>query len=210
WPEITVPDLDPVIEARIDEIMAKMTLEQKVGQVIQADSDSVTPEEVKAYRLGSVLSGGSSAPGDEPFASMDAWLADADAYWHASVDPEGVEIAIPVIWGIDAVHGHANLFGATIFPHNIGLGAANDPDLIEDIARITAEELIVSGHDWTFAPTIATPRDDRWGRTYEGYSESPEIVREYAERIVYGLQGRPDDEDFLGEGRVISSAKHSV
>ncbi|HCE24726.1 MAG TPA: 1,4-beta-D-glucan glucohydrolase, partial [Hyphomonas sp.] len=88
------------------------------GQVIQADSDSVTPEEVKAYRLGSVLSGGSSAPGDEPFASMDAWLADADAYWHASVDPEGVEIAIPVIWGIDAVHGHANLFGATIFPHN--------------------------------------------------------------------------------------------
>ena len=210
WPEITVPDLDPVIEARIDEIMAKMTLEQKVGQVIQADSDSVTPEEVKAYRLGSVLSGGSSAPGDEPFASMDAWLADADAYWHASVDPEGVEIAIPVIWGIDAVHGHANLFGATIFPHNIGLGAANDPDLIEDIARITAEELIVSGHDWTFAPTIATPRDDRWGRTYEGYSESPEIVREYAERIVYGLQGRPDDEDFLGEGRVISSAKHYV
>ncbi|HCE24725.1 MAG TPA: 1,4-beta-D-glucan glucohydrolase, partial [Hyphomonas sp.] len=95
-------------------------------------------------------------------------------------------------------------------PHNIGLGAANDPDLIEDIARITAEELIVSGHDWTFAPTIATPRDDRWGRTYEGYSESPEIVREYAERIVYGLQGRPDDEDFLGEGRVISSAKHYV
>ena len=210
WPEITVPDLDPVIEERVDEIMAKLTLEQKVGQVIQADSDSVTPEEVKAYRLGSVLSGGSSAPGDEPFASMDAWLADADAYWHASVDPEGVEIAIPVIWGIDAVHGHANLFGATIFPHNIGLGAANDPDLIEDIARITAEELIVSGHDWTFAPTIATPRDDRWGRTYEGYSESPEIVREYAERIVYGLQGRPDDEDFLGEGRVISSAKHYV
>jgi beta-glucosidase len=210
WPEVTVPELDPAIEARIDDIMAKMTLEQKVGQVIQADSDSVTPEEVKAYRLGSVLSGGSSAPGDEPFAPMDAWLADADAYWQASVDPEGVEIAIPVIWGIDAVHGHANLTGATIFPHNIGLGAANDPDLIEEIARITAEELIVSGHDWTFAPTIATPRDDRWGRTYEGYSESPEIVRAYSERIVYGLQGRPADEDFLGNGRVISSAKHYV
>ena len=210
WPEITVPDLDPVIEARIDEIMAKMTLEQKVGQVIQGDSDSLTPEDVKKYRLGSVLSGGSSAPGDEPFAPMDAWLADADAYWQASVDPEGVEIAIPVIWGIDAVHGHANLTGATIFPHNIGLGAANDPDLIEEIARITAEELIVSGHDWTFAPTIATPRDDRWGRTYEGYSERPEIVRAYAERIVYGLQGRPADESFLGDGHVISSAKHYV
>lgn len=210
WPEITAPALDPAIEARIDEIMAMMTLEQKVGQVIQADSDSVTPEEVKAYRLGSVLSGGSSAPGDQPFASMDAWLEAADAYWEASVDPEGVEIAIPVIWGIDAVHGHANLFGATVFPHNIGLGAANDPDLIEEIARITAQELIVSGHDWTFAPTIATPRDDRWGRTYEGYSERPEIVRAYAERIVYGLQGHPDDEGFLGNGRVISSAKHYV
>ena len=210
WPEITVPALDPAIEAQIDDIMSKMTLEQKVGQVIQADSDSVTPEDVKTYRLGSVLSGGSSAPGDEAFAPMDAWIAAADAYWEASVDPEGVEIAIPIIWGIDAVHGHANLAGATIFPHNIGLGAANNPDLIEDIARITAEELIVSGHDWTFAPTIATPRDDRWGRTYEGYSESPEIVREYAERIVYGLQGRPGDEDFLGNGRVISSAKHYV
>ncbi|WP_291076831.1 glycoside hydrolase family 3 protein [Hyphomonas sp.] len=210
WPEIKVPALDPVIEARIDDIMSKMTLEQKVGQVIQADSDSVTPEEVKQYRLGSVLSGGSSAPGDDAFAPMDAWIAAADAYWEASVDPEGVEIAIPIIWGIDAVHGHANLAGATIFPHNIGLGAANDPDLIEDIARITAEELIVSGHDWTFAPTIATPRDDRWGRTYEGYSERPEIVRAYAERIVYGLQGRPDTDGFLGNGRVISSAKHYV
>ena len=210
WPDITVPALDPAIEARIDDIMSKMTLEQKVGQVIQGDTDSLTPEDVKKYRLGSVLSGGSSAPGDEPFASKEAWLEAADAYWNASIDPEGVEIAIPVIWGIDAVHGHANLFGATVFPHNIGLGATNDPDLIEDIARITAQELIVSGHDWTFAPTIATPQDDRWGRTYEGYSERPEIVAAYAERIVHGLQGVPGQEDFLGNGHVISSAKHYV
>jgi len=208
WPALSAPPLDPAVEARIDEIMAKMTLEQKVGQVVQADNDSVTPEEVKQYRLGSVLSGGNSAPGDRPFADVQTWLAAADAYYNASVDPEGVEIAIPVIWGIDAVHGHANLLGGTVFPHNIGLGAAHDPDLIEEITRITAAELIVSGHDWTFAPTLATPRDDRWGRTYEGFSESPEIVAAYADRIVYGLQGRPGEETFLGDGRVISSAKH--
>ena len=208
WPALSTPPLDPAVEAQIDTILSKMTLEQKVGQVIQADNDSVTPEEVKQYRLGSVLSGGNSAPGDKPFADAATWLAAADAYYNASVDPEGVEIAIPVIWGIDAVHGHANLLGGTVFPHNIGLGAAHDPDLIEDITRVTAAELIVSGHDWTFAPTLATPRDDRWGRTYEGFSESPEIVAAYADRIVYGLQGRPGEPGYLGEGRVISSAKH--
>jgi len=208
WPALVTPALDPSVEARIDGIMTKMTLEQKVGQVIQADSDSVTPEEVKQYRLGSVLSGGNSAPGDKPFADAQAWLDAADAYYNASIDPEGVEIAIPVIWGIDAVHGHANLLGATVFPHNIGLGAAHDPDLIEEITRVTAAELIVSGHDWTFAPTLATPQDDRWGRTYEGFSESPDIVASYSDRIVYGLQGRPGDADYLGDGRVISSAKH--
>ncbi len=208
WPALQTPALDPEIEAKVESLLSKMTLEQKVGQVIQADNEWVTPEEVKTYRLGSVLSGGNSAPGDEPYATMEEWLAAADAYWAASIDPEGVEVAIPVIWGIDAVHGHANLAGATVFPHNIGLGAANNPDLIEEIARITARELVVSGHDWTFAPTIATPQDDRWGRTYEGYSERPEIVAAYAERIVYGLQGHPGDEDFLADGRVISSAKH--
>ncbi len=208
WPALGLPGLDPAVEARIDAIMAKLTLEQKVGQVIQADSNSVTPEEVKKYRLGSVLSGGSSAPGPQPFADTKGWLEAADGYFNASIDPEGVEIAIPVIWGIDAVHGHANLYGATVFPHNIGLGAANDPDLIEEIMSVTASELVVSGHDWTFAPTLATPRDDRWGRTYEGFSESPEIVASYADRIVFGLQGHPGTDSFFADGHVISSAKH--
>ncbi|MCB9962882.1 MAG: glycoside hydrolase family 3 N-terminal domain-containing protein [Hyphomonas sp.] len=208
WPALNTPPLDPDIETRIDAIMAKMTLEQKVGQVIQADNTTVTPEDVKKYRLGSVLSGGNSAPGGKPYADTKTWLAAADGYFNASVDPEGVDVAIPVIWGIDAVHGHANLLGATVFPHNIGLGAAHDPDLIEEIMKVTASELVVSGHDWTFAPTLATPRDDRWGRTYEGFSESPEIVASYADRIVYGLQGRPGDAGFLGDGHVISSAKH--
>ena len=168
WPRVATPPLDPAVEARVDAILAQLTLAQKVGQVIQADSGSVTPDDVRRYRLGSVLSGGNSAPGGEPYADMQSWLDAADAYFEASLDPEGVEIAVPIIWGIDAVHGHNNLEGATVFPHNIGLGAANDPDLIERIMRVTATELSVSGHDWTFAPTLAVPQDDRWGRTYEG------------------------------------------
>ena len=174
----------------------KLTLEQKVGQVIQADSGSVTPDEVREYRLGSVLSGGNSAPGPLPYAETEAWIEMADKYYNASIDSEGVEIAIPMIWGIDAVHGHANLKGAIIFPHNVGLGAMNNPDLIEKIAKITAHELTISGHDWTFAPTLAVPQDLRWGRTYEGFSENPDIVNSYGDRIVIGLQGQFDSDDF--------------
>ncbi|WP_106792189.1 glycoside hydrolase family 3 protein [Aquimarina sp. Aq78] len=208
WPSIKALPLDPVIEAQIDDLLPKLTLEQKVGQVIQADNGSITPEEVKKYRLGSVLSGGNSAPGPLPYADPKTWLAMADEYYNASIDVEGVEVAIPCIWGIDAVHGHANLIGAIIFPHNIGLGAMNNPDLMEQIASVTAHELTVSGHDWTFAPTLAVPQDVRWGRSYEGFSEDAKIVKSYADRIVYGLQGRFGEADFMGDGRVISSAKH--
>ncbi|MFS4494040.1 glycoside hydrolase family 3 protein [Maribacter sp. 2308TA10-17] len=208
WASIKALPLDPAIEAQIDDILPKLTLEQKVGQVIQADNGSITPEEVKKYRLGSILSGGNSAPGPLPYADTKTWLEMADQYYNASIDTEGVEIAIPTIWGIDAVHGHANLSGAIIFPHNVGLGAANNPDLIEKIMTVTAHELTVSGHDWTFAPTLAVPQDIRWGRSYEGFSENPDIVKSYGERIVYGLQGRFGEESFMGEGRVISSAKH--
>ena len=208
WPVIVPLPLDSSIEAQIDEILPKLTLEQKVGQVIQADTDSVTPEEVKEYRLGSVLSGGNSAPGPLPYADSKKWLEMADKYYNASIDNEGVEIAIPIIWGIDAVHGHANLKGAIIFPHNIGLGAMNNPDLIEKIAGITAHELTVSGHDWTFAPTLAVPQDLRWGRSYEGFSENSDIVQSYGDRIVIGLQGNFGAANFMGDGKVISSAKH--
>ena len=208
WPSIKPIPLDPKIEAQIDELLPKLTLEQKVGQTIQADNGSITPEEVKEYRLGSILSGGNSAPGPLPYADTKSWLEMADKFYHASLDPEGVEVAIPCIWGIDAVHGHANLTGAIIFPHNIGLGAAKNPDLIEEIATITAHELTVSGHDWTFAPTLAVPQDTRWGRSYEGFSEDPAIINAYGERIVYGLQGKVGDANFMGDGRVISSAKH--
>ena len=208
WKIIDPLPLNADIENQISQILAKLSLEQKVGQVIQGDSDSVTPEEVKKYRLGSVLSGGNSAPGPLPYADTQSWLKMADAYYNASIDEEGVEIAIPIIWGIDAVHGHANLKGAIIFPHNIGLGATKNPDLIEKIASITAHELTVSGHDWTFAPTLAIPKDTRWGRSYEGFSENPEIAELYGDRIVIGLQGRLGSKKFMTDGKVISSAKH--
>ena len=208
WQSIKALPLDPAIESRIDELLPKLTLEQKVGQVIQADNGSITPEEVKQYRLGSILSGGNSAPGPLPYADTKSWLEMADKYYNASIDPEGVEVAIPYIWGIDAVHGHANLTGAIVFPHNVGLGAMHNPDLMEEIAKVTAHELTVSGHDWTFAPTLAVPQDLRWGRSYEGFSEDGELVKSYGDRIVYGLQGRFGEADFMGDGRVISSAKH--
>ena len=208
WPVFEPQPLDPKIEARIDRILPQLTLEQKVGQIIQADSESVTPEEVKQYRLGSVLSGGNSAPGNKAYADAQTWLQMADKYYNASVDAEGVAVAIPIIWGIDAVHGHGNLEGAIVLPHNIGLGATHNPELIQKLAAITAHELTVSGHDWTFAPTLAVPQDVRWGRSYEGFSEAPDLANRYADKIVLGLQGQKGDAGFMGAGRVISCAKH--
>ncbi len=208
WPRIKTIPLNPAVEARIDGLMSKLTLEQKVGQVIQADNGSITPEELKKYKLGSVLSGGNSAPGPLPYADTKTWLEMADKYYNASIDDDGVEVAIPCIWGIDAVHGHANLLGAIVFPHNIGLGAMRNPELMEEIAKVTAHELTVSGHDWTFAPTLAVPQDLRWGRSYEGFSEDGELVKSYADRIVFGLQGRLGSDEFMGTGKVISCAKH--
>ncbi|WP_370339569.1 glycoside hydrolase family 3 N-terminal domain-containing protein [Parvularcula marina] len=207
WPKGQSPvERDEAIEERVAEILAGMTLEQKVGQVIQGDIGATTPDDVAKYHLGSVLNGGNSAPKGDLRISPTEWLALADEFWDASVGPDGD--GIPAIWGTDAVHGHSNIIGATIFPHNIGLGAANDPELIRRIGEVTALEIAVTGLDWTFAPTVATPRDDRWGRTYEGYSEGPEIVGAYAAEMVKGLQGEAGTDEFLGPDKVISTVKH--
>ena len=208
WPTLPELALEPAVEARVDDLLSKMTLKQKVGQVIQGDSNSLTPEDVKNYRLGSVLSGGNSAPGDKPYAEVSDWLAAADEYYLASLDTEGVEVAIPTLWGIDAVHGHTNVVGGIVYPHNVGLGAARDPDLVKRIAAATAVELRVTGHDWTFAPTLAVPQNDRWGRGYEGFSEDPEIVKSYGGAIVEGLQGEWGSDAFMQAERVVSTAKH--
>ena len=209
WPlQPRVMVRDPEVEQRVMDLMARMTLEEKVGQLMQADIDSVTPEQVRQFNLGSVLNGGSSAPGGDLRNTPDSWLALADAFWEASTDTSDGGVGIPVIWGTDAVHGHSNIVGATLFPHNIGLGAANDPDLMYEIGRVTALEILATGLDWTFAPTVAVVRNDRWGRTYEGYSEDPVIVAAYAPRLVEGIQGIYGTDEFLDENHVIATAKH--
>ncbi|GAB5521493.1 MAG: hypothetical protein RhofKO_37440 [Rhodothermales bacterium] len=202
--------LDPAIESRIDEIMATLTLEELVAQTIQADIGSITPEDVREYRLGSVLNGGNSAPGADVRAPAPEWVALADAFYEASMDTTGGREAIPLLWGSDAVHGHGNIVGATVFPHNIGLGAMRNPELMRQIGRVTAREMLVTGLDWTFAPTIAVVRNDRWGRTYEGYAEDAEILPAYARAMVEGLQGDLGSEEFLDANHVIATAKHYI
>jgi len=199
---------DPAVERRVDALIAAMSLEQKVGQIIQADIASVTPDDVYRYHLGSVLNGGNSDPGGRYNAPAKDWLAAADAFYAASMKPDGKLPRIPVMWGSDAVHGHNNVVGATLFPHNIGLGAARNPDLVRRIGAATAIEMRVTGLDWTFAPTLAVVRDDRWGRTYEGFGETPEIAASYAAPLIEGLQGRIGDNDWLRGPHIIATAKH--
>ena len=211
WPAVrsSVP-ADPAVESRIDAILARMPVEEKVAQIIQPDISSITPEQVRQYKFGSILAGGNSAPGGKENAPPAEWLKLADSFWNASNSANWIGERIPLMWGIDAVHGHANVVGATIFPQNIGLGATRNPDLIRRIGEVTAREMVVTGIDWDFSPTLAVVRDDRWGRTYEGFSEDPEIVRAYAGAMVEGLQGRGGTAEFLGPGRVIATAKHFV
>ena len=199
---------DAAIEKRIDALLAAMTVEEKVGQIVQADITTITPDDLRKYRLGSILAGGNSDPGNQYNAKPAAWLALADAFWEASMDTRGGGKAIPVIFGIDAVHGQSNIVGATLFPHNIGLGATRNPELMRRIGEITAHETRVTGMEWAFAPTVAVPRDDRWGRAYEGYAEHPEIVAAYAGAMVEGLQGKAGARDFLDDRHVMVSVKH--
>ncbi len=209
WPKVAgSPALDPAIEAKITVLMAGMSIDDKVGQIIQADIATVTPADLATYKLGSVLNGGNSSPGNDELAPPSEWLKLADAFYDASIARSDGRPKIPVIWGTDAVHGNNNIIGATLFPHNIGLGAARDPGLVERIGRVTARETAEAGLDWSFAPTLAVARDDRWGRTYESYSEDPSLVAAYAGHVVTGLQGQVGTKDFMAPGHVIATAKH--
>jgi beta-glucosidase len=211
WPRVVsaVPQ-DTRIEARVFELLHRLTLEQKVAQMVQADIRYFTPEDMRVYHLGAILNGGGAFPYNNKHAAVSEWVALADRYFDASVQSSVGAVGIPVMWGTDAVHGHNNVLGATVFPHNIGLGAAHDPDLIERIGTITAEEVAVTGIDWTFAPTVAVAHDDRWGRTYESYSEDPAIVRMYAARMIRGLQGAAGTPSFLNSSHIIATAKHFI
>ena len=208
WPAQSSPfPPDPAEEARLDEILARMSLRDKVGQVIMGEIQYVSPRDVRHYRLGAVLNGGGSFPGEDRHASAADWLALADAYHEASIDRNDGRPAIPVIWGTDAVHGHNNVLGATLFPHNIGLGATANPELLALIGAATAREVAATGIYWNFAPTLAVPRNDRWGRTYEGYSEHPDLVAELGAALIEGMQGTIG-RDFMAPGRVLATAKH--
>ena len=208
WPTIeTGIKSDAQMEQKIADMLKNMTLEQKIAQMIQPEIRNITVEDMRKYGFGSYLNGGGSFPNNNKHATPEDWVDLAEKMYQASIDDSLDGSTIPTMWGTDAVHGHNNVIGATLFPHNIGLGAANNPALIEKIAAATAREVMVTGIDWVFAPTVAVVRDDRWGRTYEGYSEDPEIVKAYSASIVKGLQGAVD-EDFLSDTRVVSTVKH--
>ncbi|MFW2421202.1 MAG: glycoside hydrolase family 3 protein [Porticoccaceae bacterium] len=184
-------------------LMESMSVEQKVAQMIQAEIKHVTPEQVREFGLGSILNGGGSFPQANKHATVDDWVALADAYHAASVDRSKGSAGIPIIWGTDAVHGHNNVIGATIFPHNIGLGAANNPELVAKIAAATAREVAATGIDWIFAPTVAIAKDDRWGRTYESYSDRSDIIGRYAGSVVQAMQNEniaATAKHFIGDG----------
>jgi beta-glucosidase len=191
----------PTIIKQVNDLMSNMTLAQKIGQMVQAERLSCTPDDVKKYHLGSVLSGAGSLPENN---DINGWLKTTNSYWQASVFEDEHHLAIPLLYGVDAIHGHNNLKGATIFPHNIGLGSANDTDLIKRIAETTRKEVLATGVDWVFAPNLAVAQNNQWGRFYESYAQYPELVNKYAGEIIEGLQGK-----LAGEG-VIACVKHWV
>lgn len=203
WPHITSSIAkDPVLEARVAQILAGMSLSQKLGQMTQPEIKTITPAQVTQYYIGSVLNGGGSWPKGDKYATAADWVALADQYYAASMSTD-MAIKVPVVWGIDAIHGNSNVFGATLFPHNIGLGATHNKKLVGKIAAEVGRAVRATGINWVFAPTLAVVRDDRWGRTYESFSEDSTLVREYAGVYVSGLQGNFDRDE-----NVIATAKH--
>ena len=198
-------------DARIAKLLAQMSLERKVAQLIQPQINSFTAADMEQYRFGSYLNGGNGGPYGDEFAAASQWLKLADEMWEASRKPlPSGEPAIPAIWGTDAVHGHTNVIGATIFPHNVGLGATRDADLVRRIGAATALEIRATGIEWDFSPTIAVARDRRWGRSYESYSQDPDIVAPLGAALIEGLQGRPGTSEHLNGDHVIATAKHFV
>ncbi|AQZ65314.1 Beta-glucosidase [[Actinomadura] parvosata subsp. kistnae] len=195
------PYQDPAlpVATRVSDLLSRMSLDEKLGQMTQAERGSVSESDVTTYRLGSVLSGGGSAPSQN---TATGWADMYDRYQNAAL---ATPLGIPVIYGVDAVHGHNNVYGATIFPHNIGLGATRDPALAQRIGRAVAEEVSGTGIDWNFAPCLCVARNDRWGRTYESFGETPDLPSSMAS-IITGMQGSA----LNGPASVLATAKHYV
>lgn len=189
-------------DAKAKALLSQMTLEEKVGQMVQANQASLQDiSEVEKLFLGSVLSGGSSDP--KSGNGLKDWT---DHYDSLQARTQNTRLRIPLLYGIDAVHGHSNVLGAVLFPHNIGLGCTRNPALVERAARVTATEVRATGINWTFAPCVTVPRDERWGRTYEGFGETPELARMLGEAAVRGYQGN----DLSDPLSILACAKHWI
>jgi len=208
WPHMESPlPHDETMEAYITQIIGSMSLKEKIGQMIVVELPFISAEDLAEFPIGAVLNGGDSSPGGYKIPPLADWVALADQFYDIVKARKGNYI--PLLWGTDAVHGQNKIVGATIFPHNIGLGATRDTALIRKIGLATAQEVIVSGQNWVFAPTLAVAQNYLWGRTYESYSNDPVIVKEIAPEIVKGLQGEIGV-DFLSDRHVIATAKHFV
>ncbi len=191
-----------LIDKKTDNLIAKMTLEEKIGQMTQVDYNAIKKnvKDLAKYSIGSILCGGDSEPED---ISAKGWAALYDKYQNIALKNR---LAIPIIWGVDAVHGHNNVDGAVIFPHNIGLGATRNPKLVQEVARTTAIEIAGTGIDWTFAPCVAVARNEKWGRTYESFGEDPNLVKGLGAAFVKGLQGS----DLSDNTSILACVKHYV
>lgn len=192
------------VKKRVADLLSRMSLEEKAGQMTQAERGAVgTGGDIAAYDLGSLLSGGGSTPTPNTAA---AWAQMIDSF---QLRAQATQFQIPLIYGVDAVHGHNNLAGATIMPHNVGIGATRDPRLAEKAGAVTASEVRATGIPWDFAPCLCVSRDERWGRSYESFGEDPALV-ESMETIIQGLQGRADGRDLSRDDKVLATAKHFV
>jgi len=170
------------IETRVEDLLKRMTLEEKIGQMTQVEKNSIQPGDITEYYIGSILSGGGGSPSSN---TIEDWYAMVEGFQNEAL---ATRLKIPLLYGVDAVHGHGNLLGATLFPHNIGLGATNNPELVQKIGRATAEEMLATGIPWNFSPVIAVVQDVRWGRTYEGFSENTELVATLGAAYIKGMQ----------------------
>lgn len=207
-PRPDYPYLDPSqpVEARVEDLLGRMSQDDKLGQMTQVEKNAIQILDIQEYRIGSILSGGGGSPAKN---TPEAWVEMVGSFQQVALS---TPLGIPLIYGVDAVHGHNNLMNATIFPHNIGLGAANDPDLVRRIAQATAEEMMATGVPWSFSPVVAVPQDSRWGRTYEGFSESTEIVTRLGAAYVEGMQSFPTGQS-PSQGQTIFAAvtaKHFI
>ena len=205
----SVPDATAVqpaaatsVDDRVEALLAQMTLAEKIGQMTQVEKNSITPKDVTRYFIGSVLSGGGGSPARN---TPEDWLAMVSGFQEAALS---TRLGIPLLYGVDAVHGTAAVVDATVFPQNVGLGAADDPDLMRRIGAATAAEMAATGIRWNFGPVVAVPQDIRWGRTYEGYGENTELVSRLAVPYIEGLQEDASGQRFGSPATVLATAKH--